>query len=171
MLAEDVMRMLPGKRLAIPQRLATLAMIHQSAFASPGGGEAALTGYPPLRVGDQCLSSRPRPALESGCGRNVRYRSGRRHLGRSPADRRPAPGSPHGCQGSDTTGLVTHDPDRFDLAAANGGKQLHGGQPGVCASRSVPKRASRCRSSGTKSMCAASIVASPPTSRPPMALG
>ncbi len=24
----------------------------------------------------------------------------------------------------------THDPDRFDLAAANGGKQLHGGQPG-----------------------------------------
>ncbi len=33
----------------------------------------------------------------------------------------------------------THDPDRFDLAAANGGKQLHGGQPGVCASRSVPR--------------------------------
>ncbi len=26
-----------------------------------------------------------------------------------------------------------------DLAAANGGKQLHGGQPGVCASRSVPR--------------------------------
>ena len=38
MLAEDVMRMLPGKRLAIPQRLAPLPMIHQSAFASPGGG-------------------------------------------------------------------------------------------------------------------------------------
>ncbi len=33
----------------------------------------------------------------------------------------------------------THDPDRFDLAAANGGKQLHGSQPGVCASRSVPR--------------------------------
>ncbi len=66
----------------------------------------------------------------------------------------------------------THDPDRFDLAAANGGKQLHGGQPGGLRQPFRPqKRASRCRSSGTKSMCAASIVASPPTSRPPMALG
>ncbi len=65
-----------------------------------------------------------------------------------------------------------HDPHRFHLAAADGGKQLHGGQPrGLRQPLGSPKRASRCRSSGTKSMCAASIVANPPTSRPPMALG
>ena len=59
----------------------------------------------------------------------------------------------------------THDPDRFDLAAANGGKQLHGGQPGGLRQPFRPSGASRRgRSSGTKSMCAASIVASPPIS-------
>lgn len=38
MLAEDVMRMLPANASRYPSAWPTLAMIHQSAFASPGGG-------------------------------------------------------------------------------------------------------------------------------------
>ncbi|SAU44444.1 Uncharacterised protein [Klebsiella quasipneumoniae] len=74
--------------------------------------------------------------------------------------------------GSDTTGLVPMIHTAFTSPRPMAAKSSTAVSPGVCASRSVPqKRASRCRSSGTKSMCAASIVANPPTSRPPMALG
>ncbi len=74
--------------------------------------------------------------------------------------------------GSDTTGLVPMIQTALTSPRPMAANSSTAVSPGVCASRSVPqKRASRCRSSGTKSMCAASIVASPPTSRPPMALG
>ena len=75
--------------------------------------------------------------------------------------------------GIDTTGFVRHDPDRLDLAARR--RRRTGRRPcrpGLVATRSLPqKRPTRSMSSGVKSICAASMLASPPTSRPPMALG
>ena len=124
------MRMLPGKRLAIPQRLAHSGDDPPVRFRLPRRRQkAALTGDPPLRVGDRAILLAPGQRRKadvgetSGIGLGGDIRDDHQRTGGQRLAHRVAVRERHHRVG-------THDPDRFDLAAANGGKQLHGGQPG-----------------------------------------
>jgi hypothetical protein len=65
-----------------------------------------------------------------------------------------------------------HDPERLDPPLAHRLEQSTAFRPGFAIRGLCQKRCTSSRSSGFSiSRCAASMLASPPTSRPPMALG
>ncbi len=71
-----------------------------------------------------------------------------------------------------TAGLVAMIHRALILPARTASNMSTAFRPGLSARRSVPqKRATRARSSAPKSMWAARVLAMPPVSRPPMALG
>ncbi len=129
MLAEDVMRMLPGKRLAIPQRLPYSGDDPPVRFRLPRRRqEAALTGDAPLRVGDRAIFLAPGQRRKA----NVGELSGIRLSGDIRDDHQRTAGqrlAHRVAVGERHHRVGAHDPHRFHLAAADGGKQLHGGQP------------------------------------------
>ena len=80
----------------------------------------------------------PGPAPESGCGRNVRYRSGRRH--RDDHQRTGGQRTAHRVAvGSDTTGLVPMIQTALTSPRPMAANSSTAVSPGVCASRSVPR--------------------------------
>ena len=71
-----------------------------------------------------------------------------------------------------TTGLVAMIHTAFTSPRSMASKSSTAFRPGAVAMCGAPqKRPTRAMASGVKSMCAASWFASPPTSRPPIALG
>ncbi len=134
---------------------------------------SALAADRALAVGDGAVLLAPRRAPAAGHGRSARCRS-RRCSRRPPrTGHRPSASRTSAASGSETAGLVAITHSALIRPSRDRAEQIDRLEPGLGrhALGAAQKRCTSATFSGAKSTCAASVEASPPTSRPPIALG
>ena len=153
----------------------TSATIHQSGCASPGGGRnGALARDAALGIGDGAVLLAPAGGRQHDMGERGRVGLRARNRRRRRTGSAASASRTRSASGRLTAGLVAmiHSalirPSR-DRVEQVDRLEARPGRPCVGALPEAPHRARYAGSS--KSMCAASWFASPPTSRPPIALG
>src|ERR1700724_1449254 len=135
-------------------------------------GEGVAEAQPPRDLGDD-PPVRPRLAgrrQERSLARDAAFGIGDRAVLLRPAA--PGPPPPPSGLGRLATGLVAMIHTALISPRSSASKRSTAFRPGCVAMRAArQKRPTRSMSAGVKSMCAASVLESAPTSRPPMALG
>ena len=161
------------RRRRSPCALRPRRAIHQSGFASPGSGRKARwremrrsefvtvpSFSPQAAAGNSTCAPRAIVSVAITFSETTR-RSSWRSASRAPS-----------ASGSDTAGFVAMIHSALTRPAAIASNSATALRPSRSAIRGAPqKRRTRSISSGEKPICAASMLARPPTSRPPIAFG